>query len=910
MRPVLRRVAAFREQMALLAVLALVATALVTGVPRTANHLADLGLRERVAGLPYTVRDLMYRSPQESWLPLYGVGPEDPAALLDQQQRTFRPELAGVIGERWYSAQLGPKGLAATGAGLPVNGAAQPAIGLRAQPGITAGATLTSGAWPGDEPAAGDRPAGLVRAAVSGKVAAALRLRVGSRFRLAGNSRWGSVEVVISGIFEPRDPTAPLWDEEPELLTPFVPIGQDNVPYRGVLIMSDRGVDTVVDTGLPIVHSWRYRVDPERLAAQDIPALTAAVVAARHRPLTGTDTLTGLDTALLRFAEKLAAVRGLLAIVQTGVLVTLFGLVLLAARAAVERRREELALLRARGGATTAVGGRLLAESLLVVPLAVALGWWATSFLPGAPAGTGWLAVVFGLLTALAAPAIAMASQRRVSFVRARSDLVSQRPAARRLTAELSVLVAAGLGAYLLRRRGVGPESGVDLFLAAVPVLVATAAALVALRLFPWPLRVLGRVAARARGGVLFLGLTGAGRSSLASVGPLAVMVVAIATGVFSAVVTTTVDDARDRAADAAVGADIRVGGHMFSPETARRLSEVAGVRAVVPVTADPAQPVLTDATRNARRITEALVIVVDAPEFARVMAASGVDLELPSPLTEARRAAGPVPAVVSPAVAAEVDGGAAADVQGQLYEFRVAAVAATFPTVDPGALRFVVLPAQALIQPAAKPVVPTGFLVAGDRADVAALVAAGDRGQRDWFTATTGRASPEGSATTVTTWAEHRHSLERSGGAEVLSFTFASGAAGGTVLALLAVGFAVLAGARSRGRVLSRLRTMGMSGGQGRSLLLFELAPLVAAGVATGAAVGLVLPPLLAPALDLRAVTDGYAAGGVHLEPAVVGALVGLLVLGLITALGVEWTLNRRLRLGEVLRLGEENGS
>ena len=61
MSGVVRRVAAFRGQLALLGALALVAAALVTGVPRLANHLADLGLRERVSELPYQVRDITYQ---------------------------------------------------------------------------------------------------------------------------------------------------------------------------------------------------------------------------------------------------------------------------------------------------------------------------------------------------------------------------------------------------------------------------------------------------------------------------------------------------------------------------------------------------------------------------------------------------------------------------------------------------------------------------------------------------------------------------------------------------------------------------------------------------------------------------------------------------------------------------------
>ena len=61
-----------------------------------------------------------------------------------------------------------------------------------------------------------------------------------------------------------------------------------------------------------------------------------------------------------------------------------------------------------------------------------------------------------------------------------------------------------------LRRRGTA-EGGVDLLTAAAPVLVAVIGALVLLRLYPLPLRLLSRPAARLRGTVLYLGLARAG---------------------------------------------------------------------------------------------------------------------------------------------------------------------------------------------------------------------------------------------------------------------------------------------------------------------------------------------------------------------------------------------------------------
>ena len=128
-----------------------------------------------------------------------------------------------------------------------------------------------------------------------------------------------------------------------------------------------------------------------------------------------------------------------------------------------------------------------------------------------------------------------------MTFVVRRQDLIRQRPSARRLTAEVSVLGVAALGVFLLRRRGLAPDGGVDPYLVSVPVLLAIGTALIALRVLPWPLRLVGRIAARARGAVLFLGLARAGRGAPVTIGPLAVLVIAITTGVFSGVVASTI---------------------------------------------------------------------------------------------------------------------------------------------------------------------------------------------------------------------------------------------------------------------------------------------------------------------------------------------------------------------------------
>ncbi|MEV4627990.1 FtsX-like permease family protein [Micromonospora sp. NPDC049523] len=898
-----RRLRAFAAQIGLLAVLGLAAAALLTGAPRLANEYADRGLAADVADLPYQVRDIS--------LPLTAsidrakttqIGVED----LDPYREKLPQPLPGLITDQWYSAGIEPETVGASGDFPPFNGDSQPGLGLRAQTGVQEAVRMVSGTWPD---ATAGLPGGRIPIAVSQRTANALVLALGSRFEIGALMGSAKVPVVVVGIFEPLDTTMPVWNAMRLAVDPQIPM-MDGERFRAIAVTDWAGMNAAGPVLGGVTLDWHYRIDETRLDASKAKAVTDAVVRLkRASPAAGTTVVTSLDVSLIQLSERLASVRALLAVVETGVLASLLGLILLAARLLLERRREELALLRARGASTATIGRHTLAESVLVQPFAVLAGWLLGTLVPGRPALTEWLVPVLAVITTAAVPVLAMASQRRVTFVVRRQDLIRQRPSARRLTAEISVLVLAGLGVFLLRRRGLVPDGGVDPYLVSVPVLLAVGTSLIALRVLPWPLRMVGQIAARARGAVVFLGLARAGRGAPVTIGPLAVLVIAITTGVFSGVVASTISHARDKASEQAIPADARLTGNTFAPSTGERLDALPGVDAVTAISLENARRLRTGPSASDRDLGQTQVLVVDMPSFVDVMRRSGVpDDGVPAALRDAKRTDGPVPALVSPAIAAEVGDGAVVNVQGRLYGFTSSVVASSFPGVEIGVERFVVLPWQALPVPDFKPINPTRYLLAGDGYDRAALLAAADDGQREWRESVIGRPVDALLApAAVTTLTDYRLALDRTGGNELLTLAFTIGALGGSGLALLAVGFAVVAEARTRGRVLSRLRTMGLSGRQGRQLLVYELLPLVGAAVLAGGVVGVALPGLIGPALNLSTFTAGVAAR-THLDPLLVGGVLLLVVVGLAAALVFENLVNRRMRLGEVLRLGEEN--
>jgi putative ABC transport system permease protein len=306
-------------------------------------------------------------------------------------------------------------------------------------------------------------------------------------------------------------------------------------------------------------------------------------------------------------------------------------------------------------------------------------------------------------------------------------------------------------------------------------------------------------------------------------------------------------------------------------------------------------------------RVAQTDVLLVDGSGLDAVARESEVDLPVPAALLAARPGPGPLPAIVSPAVAADLakaglDGSAFIPVQGQRYEFRVAGTQEGFPLLPANASRFVILPWQALPERTTTPV-PTSLLVAGDSLDAGALRVAGDQGQERYQREGTfvGRERPLG--VTVDTRADVRRDLGEGGANGVLAFGFVAGAVGGTVLGLLAIAFTVLAGARARGQVLSRLRTLGLSRRQWRGLLLVELTPLVAVSVLTGALVGAVLPLLLNPVLGLSAFTSGVPVR-VAFEPSLVVAVLALGAVALGFAVAVEALIKLMFRVVVFIRV------
>lgn len=928
---IMTRVRAYAAQLGLLAALVALAAFLSTGPGRLANGTTDEGLRSDIGALLSSSRDLTF-SLDGNRLPGVDLLRDDRSVRLDQIRDGLPGPLPGLIEDSWFVAEAGPVDAAVAGVFLK---SCPTRVGVRRQTGSDQATRMVEGRRPKSENVSSSSKM-IIEAIVGTVEAKALGLRVGDTVTLIGRSGKATVRVV--GRYEPVDAAAPFWDDM-RLAREACDRADEDTRYRATLLTDMVGVDLAGALTGEYEERWRYRLDAAKLTADQVPAMTLAIGEIRRHPPEQTAVRSAVDTTLAEFEKRLRAVQAVLAVVRTGILATVAGLILLAARLAADRRRAEYALIRARGGAVRRIAGRVIAETAVVVLPAALLGWLAGLLVPGRPAvEEPALVAGFALFGLLAPAVIAAAAARRPDFTGHRGDLVAGTTSPRRITAELFVIGLAAGGAYLLRSRGIGSGAssrsgtsgagggvGVDPYLIAVPVLLAVAASLIALRLVPFPLRVASRIAARGRGALAFLGLAGAGRSGGGSTAlrswPLSVLVVAIATGIFTGTVASTVGNGRDRATDVAVPADAMVTGFSFAVETPERIAALDGVTAAVPMLLASAAEVRSDASPLISQV-QAMVVDASVPQF-RVPGR-----ELPAALTEASKTEASktesskteasktdvVPALASPRLAQRIGSSGQVDIQGRRYAFRVAAVRDTAPGLGTSVREFLVLPSQAMPIPDFQPLVPNRILIDGSGWDPDAVRTVADEGQRAQTRKATG-ADVDPSAVggtglaypaTVTTHAGYRASLDEQGVDGVLSFTFTAGVVAAAALALLAVALIVLAGAPARGQTLSRLRTLGLSTGQGRGLLVFELVPLLGVAILAGAAIGAALPALIAPALGLDDFTAGVPAE-ISTDPFLVAGVLAVTVLAVTAALVVEDAANRRLRLGTVLRLGED---
>jgi putative ABC transport system permease protein len=480
-----------------------------------------------------------------------------------------------------------------------------------------------------------------------------------------------------------------------------------------------------------------------------------------------------------------------------------------------------------------------------------------------------------------------------------REDVASVRPSRRRLVVELTITVLVVGAVAALRQRGTG--HGTDPFLAAAPVLVAVAAALVLLRVYPLPLRLLARPAARLTGAVTHLGLARAGRTPATNQLPLLALLVSLTVASFGGSVLAGIDHGRDRAATATVGADARIDSEIsLSQELPGEVKKVPGVGHVVTVRVEHNGPT------TQFPMPYSLVIVAPA-DYAELTGEVGLP-SFPSSVYGGWHGHGPLPAVLSPQMAKALGHDTASITSGVgEIEVRRAATLATTPAT-PGE-DFVIVSSDQLA--AVHPDMAAFHQYLG----ATTLLAMAAPGKRIDSAALHRTASHSTTYVTVLTRSEQRAAMTDSALQHGARTVYLWAVAAGALYSALALLLSLLQAAPQRATLLARLRTMGMTKRQSRRLVLLEMLPQALLAAIGGVLVGLAVIPLLGPGVDLRSLTFGT--GPKSLAPVDFGlglhadvwslALpsVGLVVLACVVLLAQAWMSGRR-RESQELRAGD----
>ncbi|MER6530496.1 FtsX-like permease family protein [Streptomyces sp. NPDC001508] len=889
-----------------LALLVALTACLAAAFPRAVDRYEDAGLRRSLqqarpesTSVQITASQLAGApSPEELAAPLL------PGALRDRYEKlldTVPEALALDRAQSAYGVTLS-KNLEVPDPWIPRPSGVPARVALVAQNGLADHATVREGRLPRTSGTVGATTP-VVEAAVTAATAKSLHIKVGSVIHVPAVGR-APLAVRVTGIVTPREAAGGYWSTRPLLRTPSLMALPTGGPDRswywlGVLLLAPEAAPALLGTDGGPLRYWSLAPDPHRFHASDLGRLKSAVAGLESGPglqevraLTGpgTSVTTGLDGVLISFSQLRAGTAPLVAVAAFGTATVAAVVLLLAGALAADRRRAEAALLRARGASLTGLAGRLCAETAAIAVPAGALGLAAALLV--VPEGRTSYAVAAALTVTVIAcatlPVRVALAHRSIRVAGPREDMVTTRPSRRRTVAELTLLVLAAAAVESLRRRGTSSSSADgpagDQLVSVAPVLVGVIAALVLVRLLPFLLRRLARTAGRLRGAVGFLSLARAGRTSVSAVLPLLALLTALTTAAFGGSVLAGVNEARDRVALLAVGADARVESEGPLPSgLADRVRGVSGVRAVTEAS-------IGYQAKPHDEQTPVPLAGVDPAGYGTLAARTGLGA-FEADRLKRPAAGGPLPALASPSVAKAYGTRRPFPVRledGTTVSVRITVVRDRTPAVTSDG--FLVVDRAGLSPAAAR---PTALLVTGHHVDAGALnrTAGPTAGVRVRAQERARYADPP-----LQTGAEH-----------VYTAAVAAGA-GYAVLALL---LALLRAAPERAALLARLRTMGLTRAQARRLLVLESLPQALLAAAGGALTGWAAIRLLSPGIDLTAValpSAGTSAGRTELYPDPLALTVPAITV-LVTAVGVAgvqaWWAGRRGSVRE-LRAGD----
>jgi putative ABC transport system permease protein len=730
----------------------------------------------------------------------------------------------------------------------------------------------------------------LLQAAATVATAHRFGLKVGSRLPLPGTS----FVVAVTALVQPRDPAAPFWTIDPVPAAPQLQNPTTRPFWDGGVFIPAAAVAALqgqVNTGQTQV-TWLFPLALGKLSAAQATQLQAKLTSALTSagnitvgggsqggaPIPVTIALSsGTGQLITDFEAEAASVASVLDLLSVSLAVLAAVVVLLAGWLVTEQRRQEFAVLRARGASRRQLALAILrSTAVAAVPGAAAGAAAAVALTPSAPVVLSWWLAGLVIFAALAGPATMTVRTHRGYAAVVRPDQPPQRlSSVRRWVVDGALVLGAAGGLLVLRYRGAGAAG--DVYASAAPVLLAIGVAVILIRIYPLAVVGVLRLTGQRAGPAAFLGLARAARVSAAAALPAFAMVLALALVSFAGMVRGSVLRGEVAASWQQAGADAVISEP--ATVTAALQHAVAAVPGVQHVAA-------VGITTGGSDTGQFQVLVVEPGQYAALIA--GTPLPQPPSAFTAPANARAVAAMAAPGLAAELGHGTVgvliSDVDIRAHVVGQTASMSAFTSLSDN---YLVLPRQAL-GAAAPP--PTMLFVRGQNLNEAALRAVVAR---------------QGPGASVVFRSGLLAGLERAPLQHGAYLALALGAAAAACCGLLVLLLSLLLSASARALALARMSTMGLSGGQSRVLGVVELLPQLVAVLVGGLGCAVALVPLIGPALSLSGFTGSGASVAVTVEPEwLVVAGAGLVVLAVATLLGQTMLTDRNaarsLRIGE----------
>lgn len=694
--------------------------------------------------------------------------------------------------------------------------------------------------------------------------------------------------VLVVGLFEAVDPDDPYWVHQSNLLegfvqsTPGVPPtlrASFYVATGSLLSLQGEFIDGVFEAWIPVDASAIELPDAARIATQ-VRQLSATYAS---MPDGGSLRFrSALPDALDRVSQRVTAVASLLALSLSGLVGVLLAVVALGIRSLVARRAPALGLVAARGAGGSLVRGLMALEAALVALPAAVLGFAAAVLLlPGDGGAAGWLVpaalalapVVLG--AALATPA-GLRSPRRDLRVRTASRV--------RRFAELGIVALAVVAVVLLARRGLVPAvrvAGVDPLLSATPLLLALAACVVALRLYPAPLLAVQRLLRRRGSAVAVLGSARAVRDPALGFAAALALVTGVAIVVFSTVFVSTVRHGLEQGARDVVGADLQIRAAVLDEAALDAVLAVPGVTDAVVLSRATGVRLLDSGAES-----DAIVVLADTATLHR----------LRPDIPDLSTSGGPARILVSD------DWGDRITTSSPRLGDAVVEIAGTIPATGlPGmSMRWVLVDDSAAaglgIRDADQERMLAGLDGSRDAADAAPDV--------DAAVTATQPATLRGLVVVLDTATALR--AARTPAIAGVESALVLAAVASLLLTVLTVVLASIAAAAARNRLLGVVRILGMSTRGLRGLLAWELGPLAITAVVVGTGLGFGGAAIVAAVLDLRPFVGGFEQPAPVVDPLAVGAALAGFVVTVVVAGVVAVAVGRRVAPAGAVKMGD----